>query len=284
MYVRLNLSPPLLNLNNASFLRRWDTRRDEVVASAEDILGQLRSFSRSSLASSGEASLDIPKLAKSARSKLFADLSSRYDSRYGGFSEEGPKFPSPAQSLDFLAIYAALPETNNVNSSTATISADNKAGSDRDYEARKRAAHMAVRTLRGIWEGGIRDHVGGGIARYSVDERWHVPHFEKMLYDQAQLAYTSLSLSLLPPDILSDSSNAPSADAENSRSMLRELASNILEYSERELLDKTPGRSAFWSAEDADSKEKFGDVGVDGKRQAIGPSLGEECLFHSRTS
>ena len=221
-----------------------------MISSAEDILEQLRSVSTNPKTL---GDFDTPKLASAASSKIFHHLSTNFDSRHGGFSVHGPKFPSPAQSLDFLTSYAARPPQPPTESGERDIG----------LETRRRAAYMVVRTLKGIWEGGIRDHVGGGVARYSVDERWHVPHFEKMLYDQGQLARTTLLTSLLPDELLSfaESSTAFSADPPDvSRKMLRDLASNILEYTERDLLDKAPDRGAFWSAEDADSRETFSDA------------------------
>ena len=239
-----------------------------MISSADDILEQLRSVSTSKKRFND---FDVQTMASAAASKVFDHLSINFDSRYGGFGVSGPKFPSPAQSLDFLAAYAARPVQPPANSGKQ----------DNGLETRRRAAYMAMRTLKGIWEGGIRDHIGGGVARYSVDERWHVPHFEKMLYDQGQLARTALLLSLLPDELLSSvpSSSSSVVDSpETSRKMLRDLASNILTYAERDLLDKAPGRGAFWSAEDADSKEKFDSTMEKSGKRALGPSLGPYAL------
>ena len=87
---------------------------------------------------------------------LIATLASTFDTRHGGFGE-APKFPHPAD-LDFL------------------LGSGNAAARD-----------MALKTLRGMAGGGIFDQLGGGFARYSVDERWAIPHFEKMLYDNGPL-------------------------------------------------------------------------------------------------
>ncbi len=92
---------------------------------------------------------------------------------------------------------------------------------------------MVLATLRGMARGGIRDHLGGGFHRYSVDERWFVPHFEKMLYDQAQLASAYL-------DAFQASGDAG----------LAQVAREILDYV---LGDMTSPQGAFYSAEDADS-------------------------------
>jgi len=88
-----------------------------------------------------------------------------YDSEMGGFGP-APKFPRPAV-FEFLLRYHA--RTGN-----------------------REALEMTLHTLRKMAEGGMNDQLGGGFHRYSVDERWFVPHFEKMLYDQAQLATSYL--------------------------------------------------------------------------------------------
>ncbi|KAF8321215.1 hypothetical protein DL93DRAFT_2052144 [Clavulina sp. PMI_390] len=242
----------------------WRNKRREVVSSAEDILIQLQ-HQATQVSSLLVDRLNIQDLADSAASNLFKDLSSRYDQRYGGFSQHGPKFPSPSQSLNFLAAFS-------VQAPLPNRSADHE-----EAEQRQRAAQMAVGTLRGIWEGGIRDHVGGGIARYSVDECWHVPHFEKMLYDQAQLAAVALHLSILDNNLLQSLPGPPllpPRSAPEVRAMLRDMGSSILEYAERNLLDSDPARRAFWSAEDADSKTHFSTLpSEDGKREMLGQSL-----------
>lgn len=91
---------------------------------------------------------------KASVDKLYTRLDKTYDTRYGGFGA-APKFPSPSQTLHFLARYAAL-------------------GPDKAKAERSR--DMAVETLTSMYNGGIRDVVGEGFSRYSVDEKWHVPH------------------------------------------------------------------------------------------------------------
>lgn len=102
---------------------------------------------------------------------------------------------------------------------------------------------MGMKMLRSMWSGGIRDWVGGGMARYSVDEKWMVPHFEKMLYDQAQLVSSCLDFARLYPANHQD------------RLLCYDLAADILKYTLRDL--KSP-EGGFWSAEDADSAEYKG--------------------------
>ena len=88
-----------------------------------------------------------------------------FDARHGGFGG-APKFPRPAELLFLLNAHALVGD--------------------------ERAKAMALETLRAMAMGGMRDHLGGGFHRYSVDAEWRVPHFEKMLYDQAQLVLAYL--------------------------------------------------------------------------------------------
>ena len=92
---------------------------------------------------------------------------------------------------------------------------------------------MTLFTLRKMAAGGMHDHIGGGFHRYSVDRYWHVPHFEKMLYDQAQLATAYLDAFQITRDRQYES-----------------VARDILDYVARDMASKEGG---FFSAEDADS-------------------------------
>ena len=136
----------------------------------------------------------------------YRQLASGYDPEEGGFTP-APKFPRPAV-FNFLLRYWLR--------NKKTYSLD-----------------MVEFTLRKMARGGIYDHLGGGFHRYSVDARWHVPHFEKMLYDQAQLtvAYTEVFQA--------------TADSEFAR-VVRETLDYVLR-------DLTSPEGGFYSAEDADS-------------------------------
>ncbi len=138
-------------------------------------------------------------------------LHSSFDSRHGGFGG-APKFPRPVL-LNFL------------------FRAGMRLGLH--HEDGRRAVEAALFTLRKMAGGGMHDHVGGGFHRYSVDAFWHVPHFEKMLYDQAQLALSYLDGFQITRD-----------------SRLADVARGILGYVARDL--RNPG-GGFYSAEDADS-------------------------------
>ncbi|MGE5360563.1 MAG: thioredoxin domain-containing protein, partial [Bacteroidales bacterium] len=106
-----------------------------------------------------------------------SEFARAFDGTHGGFGG-APKFPRPSELLFLLREAARLPSDGAA------------AGKHRDADAGAR--EMVVRTLHAMAAGGIHDHVGGGFHRYSVDARWHVPHFEKMLYDQAQLVLAYL--------------------------------------------------------------------------------------------
>jgi uncharacterized protein len=138
-------------------------------------------------------------------------LAGSYDARYGGFGS-APKFPSPHQ-LSFLLRYG-----------------------HRSGDAR--ATEMAHETLLAMRRGGIFDHVGLGFHRYSTDAQWLVPHFEKMLYDQALLALASLE------------TWQATGDDRHART-----AREIFEYVQR---DMTSPEGGFYSAEDADSEGEEG--------------------------
>jgi hypothetical protein len=134
------------------------------------------------------------------------DFETAFDRRRGGFGS-APKFPRPAE-LCFL-----LREARRTGDAGAL--------------------DMVRRTLRAMADGGMRDHVGGGFHRYSVDADWRVPHFEKMLYDQAQLAlaYLEAYQATGDPDLAG-------------------VADDTLRYVARDMTDP---RGGFYSAEDADS-------------------------------
>src|SRR5207245_9233568 len=100
-----------------------------------------------------------------ALAKTLQQFRDSFDSRRGGFGD-APKFPRPSELLRLLREHA-------------------RTG---DGDARE----MVLRTLRAMALGGMRDHIGGGFHRYSVDGQWRVPHFEKMLYDQAHPAFALL--------------------------------------------------------------------------------------------
>jgi uncharacterized protein len=132
----------------------WEERPDEVLSAAGKVTDVLR---RSISRSTPSAESNLAGLA----TRSAAEILGRHDPTFGGFGR-APKFPQPVV-LDFLLEHSVL-------------------GSDPD------ARDAVLQTLRQMAAGGIRDHLGGGFHRYAVDQRWLVPHFEKMLYDNALLA------------------------------------------------------------------------------------------------
>ncbi len=180
--------------------RAWKEERERVEDSGANVAGQLRAIS-----SSAKTELEPDReLFGSA----FWQFRRSYDTRWGGFGG-APKFPRPV-ALNYLLRYYA---------------------SERNDEA----LEMVTHTLRAMAAGGMHDQLGGGFHRYSVDERWFVPHFEKMLYDQAQLAISYLETYQITREEL-----------------FADIARDILGYVQRDLMD---AEGAFFSAEDADSPD-----------------------------
>ncbi|HWS88492.1 MAG TPA: thioredoxin domain-containing protein [Pyrinomonadaceae bacterium] len=182
----------------------YRTRPEEVRQSAWEILSELR---RMSVAQESAEAIGTQLLDNAYRG-----LARSYDPRFGGFGG-APKFPS-SMNLDFLL---------------------------RTYKRTgdSRALEMATHSCRMMAEGGMYDQLGGGFHRYSTDARWLVPHFEKMLYDNALL--TRLYL------------HAYQATGDG---FFRRIAEETLGYVKREMLDES---GAFYSTQDADSE------GVEGK-------------------
>ncbi|KAH8704025.1 DUF255 domain protein [Talaromyces proteolyticus] len=147
----------------------WQTQQARCLDSAKEITRQLREFAEEGThvqpGGKGAEDLEVELLEEA-----FQHFASRYDPVNGGFGR-APKFPTPA-NLSFLIRLGMYPSavTDIVGQDECT-----------------RATTMAVNTLLKIARGGIRDHIGNGFARYSVTTDWLLPHFEKMLYDQAQL-------------------------------------------------------------------------------------------------
>ncbi len=180
--------------------RAWKTERDRVELSGNDVAEQLRAIN-SAAASTSNPDYELFKAP-------FPQFRRMFDSRWGGFGH-APKFPRPAIFHYLLRFYAA--------------------------EHNEEALEMTVQTLLQMAAGGMHDQLGGGFHRYSVDERWFVPHFEKMLYDQAQLAISYLEAYQITRD-----------------ERLATVARDILDYVLRDLHDEAGG---FYSAEDADSPD-----------------------------
>jgi len=199
----------------------WRARRDEVTRAAGELAEALQ---RDASGAGGE-------LGAGTFSKAFDELHARFDAAYGGFNP-APKFPAP-HGLTFLLRHWK-----------------------RSGDAR--ALSMVERTLTQMRLGGIFDHLGGGFHRYATDARWLVPHFEKMLYDQATLvtAYTEAYQATRNPEY-------------------EQTARAVLDYVLRDL---TSPEGGFYSAEDADSEGEEGKFYVwteDELRELLEPELAE---------
>ncbi|MDQ6914159.1 MAG: DUF255 domain-containing protein, partial [Verrucomicrobiota bacterium] len=139
----------------------WQKDRDKIASSAQKIVAALQ-HEEAGAKSDGKLDADLA-------TKAYRQLAGSFDEKLGGFGP-APKFPRPVTFNFLLQYYADRPDTPEG----------------------KRALEMTLTTLRKMAAGGIHDHLGGGFHRYAVDKFWHVPHFEKMLYDQAQLARSYL--------------------------------------------------------------------------------------------
>ncbi|CRG83048.1 putative protein YyaL [Talaromyces islandicus] len=147
----------------------WQTQQARCLDSAKEITRQLREFAEEGTHAQPEGK-GAEDLEVELLEEAFQHFASRYDPVHGGFGR-APKFPTAA-NLSFLLRLGMYPST-----------VSDIVGQDECA----RATTMAVTTLLKIARGGIRDHIGNGFARYSVTPEWLLPHFEKMLYDQAQL-------------------------------------------------------------------------------------------------
>jgi hypothetical protein len=205
----------------AGVTQAWDKDRENVVGSAGEVAQQLQALSGVGL-EGGTLDADIFEDA-------LRGLGQRFDATWGGFGE-APKFPQP-MTIEFLLRHSLRGEGGH-------------------------ALEMAEATLRKMAEGGMYDQIGGGFARYSVDHRWLVPHFEKMLYDNAQLARVYLH-----------------AWQATGNEFYRRITEETLDYV---LLEMRHEDGGFYSSQDADSE------GVEGKfyvwsADEIREALGEDA-------
>lgn len=184
--------------------RQWQQNRPGLLHTAERITGFLQNNEKSA----SKTTAVTKEILKRARDVFYHS----YDRRWGGFGEE-PKFPA-AHNLLFLLNYAKVEQDQST-------------------------MEMVEHTLEQLYRGGIFDHIGGGFSRYSTDEKWLVPHFEKMLYDNALLAYTYLEIYQI-----------------SKRLLYKTAAERIMDYVLKELTDWQGG---FYCGQDADSE------GVEGK-------------------
>ncbi len=203
--------PPESKYGRPSFLQvlqqvasAWQSRSNEIVASALKLQEQLTEMT-------ARGNTSPPALSKATLQGAGLRLKEGYDEVNGGFGG-APKFPSPSHPR-FLLRYGTRFK-------------------DQD------AARMVLHTCDKMAAGGIYDQIGGGFARYAVDARWLVPHFEKMLYDNAQLIQLYLDAHLI-----------------SGEARYAQVVRDVLRYV---LRDMTHPEGGFYSAEDADSEGKEG--------------------------
>jgi len=183
----------------------WKQNHEKITEQGAKIISALQEAQAATPDSSDKIDINILE-------KACEQFSGIFDAKEGGFGN-APKFPRPAAPNFLTRFYARDPKA----------------------DSGKRALEMDLLTLRKMAAGGMHDHLGGGFHRYSVDRYWHVPHFEKMLYDQAQLATAYLDAFQVTQDRQFES-----------------VARDILDYVARDMTAKEGG---FFSAEDADSLE-----------------------------
>ncbi len=192
--------------------KAWSEDRDRLVGESVRVIDSLVEYHDSRRAELGAgAAPELHDSGSEAFEKCFQYLYENFDATQGGFGG-APKFPR-ASNLNFLLRAAVIQGV--------------------ETEAGQTAVQMVATTLQRMAGGGIHDHVGGGFHRYSVDEAWFVPHFEKMLYDQAQIAVNALDTHLATGD-----------------ERFAWIARDVFGYVIRDLA--APG-GGFYSAEDADS-------------------------------
>jgi uncharacterized protein YyaL (SSP411 family) len=220
--------------------RGWREDRANLVAEGERVVAALRRQAAEPAAV--EELTPLAVAAGAAFEKGMEYYANLFDAAHGGFGG-APKFPRPA-NLAFLLRCGALQGVAS--------------------EVGGEAIGIVARTLQGMAAGGIHDHVGGGFHRYAVDEAWAVPHFEKMLYDQAQIAMVALG--------------TWQATGDERHAW---LARDILDYVLREL---TAPAGGFYAAEDADSDRADGSGHAEGafyvwSRAELGRVVGADADF-----
>lgn len=194
--------PGLTDILN-SVIKQWKESKGKLIKSSEGILSELGKYF--------EGESNETKLTAGTLDNGYDQLSRVFDKNYGGFGT-APKFPTPHKIMFLLRYYKTH---KNI-----------------------KALEMAEKTLDCMYKGGLFDHIGFGFSRYSTDNKWLIPHFEKMLYDNALLIIAYLE-----------------GYEVTKNELYKDVAEKALEYVFRELRDENGG---FYCAEDADSEGEEG--------------------------
>ena len=202
--------------------RGWSEDRTALVAEAERVVKSLSEIAAQGHEPAAGAPATFAEAAGAAFEKAYGYYAESFDPQNGGFGG-APKFPRPA-NLEFLLRCAVVQGLGS--------------------EAGLEAAGMVASTIAAMARGGIHDHVGGGFHRYSVDAAWFVPHFEKMLYDQAQIAVSALGAWQATGD-------------ERHAWLVRDICDYVI-------ADLQGAEGGFHAAEDADSRTASGGEPVEG--------------------
>jgi len=202
-----------------SIAEQWNENKENIIESSKKIVEHIKNI---------DVFVKPGEIGEDEIHNAYSSFESVFDKKYGGFGKS-PKFPAP-HNLQFLLRYW------------------------KNYNEPK-ALEIVETTLEAMYAGGIFDHIGFGFSRYSTDQKWLVPHFEKMLYDNALLAAVYIE-----------------AFEATGKKFYKEVADKILTYI---LRDMTSTEGAFYCAEDADSE------GVEGKYylltlEEVSLVLGEE--------
>ena len=195
----------------------WKSDREKILSSSNNLTQRLSQY----MTVEGRSAAPDPQALENG----FKSFRDSYDSSLGGFGR-APKFPMPVNHNFLLRYYGRTKE--------------------------KKTLEMVIHTLKEMAKGGIYDHMGGGFHRYSTDAKWHIPHFEKMLYDNAQIVVNYLEAYQITKD-------------EEFASVARETLRYVLR-------DMTHPEGGFYSAEDADSLPpdlagKVSDTGHENKKE-----------------
>lgn len=182
---------------------RWKSNKEEIIQKANYIVKQVKNY----YTTDDECKIIMPEMLDNG----YRELKNNYEPEYGGFAY-APKFPAPHKLMFLIEYYR--------------------------YTKNKEALEMVEHTLRCMYQGGIFDHIEGGFCRYSTDKRWLVPHFEKMLYDNALLIIAYLE-----------------CYKETNDSFYKDVALDCLDYVFINLNNEDGG---FYSAQDSDSEGEEG--------------------------